>query len=54
MVDNINLKDEVAELAPLDPTRKKKEEEGQVIHENANGSMESLAEKTESVSVSDR
>nr|ABK96053.1 unknown [Populus trichocarpa] len=50
--DNTDLKDEVAELAPFDPTKKKKKEKV-VIQENADESVDSLAEKTESLSVSD-
>nr|TKS09108.1 Eukaryotic translation initiation factor 2 beta subunit family protein [Populus alba] len=50
--DNTDLKDEVAELAPFDPTKKKKKKKV-VIQENADESVDSLAEKTESLSVSD-
>ncbi|KAG5233583.1 eukaryotic translation initiation factor [Salix suchowensis] len=50
--DNTDLKDEVAELAPFDPTKKKKKKKV-VIQENADEPVDSLAEKTESLSVSD-
>uniref|UniRef100_A0A6N2LDY2 Eukaryotic translation initiation factor 2 subunit beta n=1 Tax=Salix viminalis TaxID=40686 RepID=A0A6N2LDY2_SALVM len=50
--ENIDVKDEVAELAPFDPTKKKKKKKV-VIQENADEAVDSLAEKTESLSVSD-
>ncbi|KAH8479938.1 hypothetical protein H0E87_030226 [Populus deltoides] len=50
--ESIDVKDEVAELAPFDPTKKKKKKKV-VIQENADEAVDSLADKTESLSVSD-
>ncbi|RVX22932.1 Eukaryotic translation initiation factor 2 subunit beta [Vitis vinifera] len=46
------VKDEVAELAPFDPTKKKKKKKV-VIQDPADDSVDKLAEKTESLSVSE-
>ncbi|KAJ6859550.1 hypothetical protein NC652_041738 [Populus alba x Populus x berolinensis] len=50
--ESIDVKDEVAELAPFDPTKKKKKKKV-VIQDNADEAVDSLADKTESLSVSD-
>lgn len=50
---NTDVKDEVAELAPFDPTRKKKKKKGVVIQDGADDAVEKLAEKTETLSVSE-
>ncbi|KAF5728785.1 eukaryotic translation initiation factor 2 subunit beta [Tripterygium wilfordii] len=47
-----DLKDEVGELAPFDPTKKKKKKKV-VVQDSADDSVDKLAEKTESLSVSD-
>ncbi|KAJ9167354.1 hypothetical protein P3X46_022015 [Hevea brasiliensis] len=47
-----DVKDEVAELAPFDPTKKKKKKKV-VIQDSADDSVDKLTEKTESISVSD-
>ncbi|KAJ9145761.1 hypothetical protein P3X46_028106 [Hevea brasiliensis] len=47
-----DVKDEVAELAPFDPTKKKKKKKV-VIQDSMDDSVDKLAEKTESLSVSD-
>ncbi|GLU02630.1 hypothetical protein SLE2022_198750 [Rubroshorea leprosula] len=46
------LKDEMGELAPFDPTKKKKKKKV-VLQDPADESVDKLAEKTESLSVSD-
>ncbi|XVE95801.1 hypothetical protein REPUB_Repub02eG0164400 [Reevesia pubescens] len=46
------VKDEVAELAPFDPTKKKKKKKV-VIQDPADDSVDKLADKTEALSVSD-
>ncbi|KAD0221952.1 hypothetical protein E3N88_44599 [Mikania micrantha] len=48
----IEMKDEGADLAPFDPSKKKKKKKV-VIHDPADDSVEQLAEKTESLSVSE-
>ncbi|KAI3676328.1 hypothetical protein L1987_85934 [Smallanthus sonchifolius] len=48
----LEVKDEVANLAPFDPTKKKKKKKV-VIQDPADDSMEQLAEKTESLTVSE-
>ncbi|PIA38520.1 hypothetical protein AQUCO_02700016v1 [Aquilegia coerulea] len=48
----LDLKDEGAELAPFDPSKKKKKKKV-VFQELADDSVESLVEKTESLSVSE-
>ncbi|XP_042506972.1 eukaryotic translation initiation factor 2 subunit beta-like [Macadamia integrifolia] len=48
----VDVKDEVAELAPFDPTKKKKKKKV-VIQDPADDAVENLAEKTENLSVSD-
>ncbi|GMN53815.1 hypothetical protein TIFTF001_022944 [Ficus carica] len=52
MADENEVKEEVAEIAPFDPTKKKKKKKV-VIQEPDDESVENLAEKTESLSVSD-
>ncbi|WCJ34924.1 eukaryotic translation initiation factor 2 beta subunit [Euphorbia peplus] len=52
MADN-DVKDEVAELAPFDPTKKKKKKKTTVIVEDTDDAVDMIAEKTESLSVSD-
>ncbi|WCJ34100.1 eukaryotic translation initiation factor 2 beta subunit [Euphorbia peplus] len=52
MADN-DVKDEVAELAPFDPTKKKKKKKTTVIVEDTDDAVDTIAEKTESLSVSD-
>ncbi|GLT80679.1 hypothetical protein SLA2020_521050 [Shorea laevis] len=54
MADDIptELKDEMGELAPFDPTKKKKKKKV-VLQDPADESVDKLAEKTESLSVSD-
>ncbi|XP_009798124.1 eukaryotic translation initiation factor 2 subunit beta [Nicotiana tabacum] len=46
------LKEEVADIAPFDPTKKKKKKKV-VIQDPADDSVDSLAEKTENLSVSE-
>ncbi|KAK9124769.1 hypothetical protein Sjap_014371 [Stephania japonica] len=48
----VDLKDEGAELAPFDPTKKKKKKKP-VVQDPADESVDVLAEKTENLSVSD-
>ncbi|KAF8397094.1 hypothetical protein HHK36_016001 [Tetracentron sinense] len=48
----VEMKEEVAELAPFDPTKKKKKKKV-VIQDPVDDSVDKLAEKTESISVSD-
>ncbi|KAL5711498.1 hypothetical protein ACHQM5_021946 [Ranunculus cassubicifolius] len=48
----VELKDEGAELAPFDPSKKKKKKKV-VIQEPGDDSVDKLAEKTESLSVSE-
>ncbi|KAG9443265.1 hypothetical protein H6P81_014605 [Aristolochia fimbriata] len=48
----VDLKEEVADLAPFDPTKKKKKKKV-VIQDPADESVDKLAEKTENLSVSD-
>nr|XP_043635819.1 eukaryotic translation initiation factor 2 subunit beta [Erigeron canadensis] len=50
--NQIELKEEAADLAPFDPTKKKKKKKV-VIQDPADDSVEQLAEKTESLSVSE-
>lgn len=54
MADEISgdVKEEVAELAPFDPSKKKKKKKN-VIQDLADDSVDKLAEKTENLSVSD-
>ncbi|XP_031374302.1 eukaryotic translation initiation factor 2 subunit beta isoform X2 [Punica granatum] len=47
-----DVKDEVPELAPFDPTKKKKKKKN-VLPDLADDSVDKLAEKTESLSVTD-
>ncbi|XP_030547952.1 eukaryotic translation initiation factor 2 subunit beta [Rhodamnia argentea] len=47
-----DVKEEVAELAPFDPSKKKKKKKN-VIQDLADDSVDKLAEKTENLSVSD-
>ncbi|XP_048227910.1 eukaryotic translation initiation factor 2 subunit beta isoform X2 [Ricinus communis] len=47
-----DVKDEVTELAPFDPTKKKKKKKV-VIQDSADDSVDKLAEKTETLSVSE-
>lgn len=47
-----DVKDEVSELAPFDPTKKKKKKKT-LIQDLADDSVDQLAEKTESLSVSE-
>ncbi|XP_021599334.1 eukaryotic translation initiation factor 2 subunit beta isoform X2 [Manihot esculenta] len=49
---SIDVRDEVADLAPFDPTKKKKKKKV-VIQDSADDSVDKLAEKTVSLSVSD-
>ncbi|KAK9280239.1 hypothetical protein L1049_013926 [Liquidambar formosana] len=46
------VKEDVAEIAPFDPTKKKKKKKA-VIQDPSDDSVDKLAEKTESLSVSD-
>ncbi|KAL5757163.1 hypothetical protein ACOSP7_021598 [Xanthoceras sorbifolium] len=48
-----DVKDEVAELAPFDPTKKKKKKKVVIQDGAADDSAEKLAEKTETLSVSE-
>ncbi|XP_065866524.1 eukaryotic translation initiation factor 2 subunit beta-like [Euphorbia lathyris] len=48
-----NGKNEVTELAPFDPTRKKKKKKTSVILECTDDSVDTITEKTESLSVSE-
>ncbi|KAI3787983.1 hypothetical protein L2E82_00529 [Cichorium intybus] len=50
--NQIEMKEEAADLAPFDPSKKKKKKKV-VIHDPADGPVEQLAEKTESLSVSE-
>ncbi|EXB44649.1 Eukaryotic translation initiation factor 2 subunit beta [Morus notabilis] len=52
MADENEVKEEVAEIAPFDPTKKKKKKKV-IIQDPADESVESLAEKTENLSVSE-
>lgn len=54
MADEIpnDKKEEIPEIAPFDPTKKKKKKKVAII-DTADDSVDSLAEKTESLSVSD-
>ncbi|XP_042475650.1 eukaryotic translation initiation factor 2 subunit beta-like [Macadamia integrifolia] len=49
----VDVKDEVAELAPFDPTKKKKKKKVVIQDPATDDSVDKLAEKTESLSVSD-
>ncbi|XP_043708405.1 eukaryotic translation initiation factor 2 subunit beta-like [Telopea speciosissima] len=48
----VDVKDEVAELAPFDPTKKKKKKKV-VIQDPVDDAVDKLAEKTENLSVTD-
>lgn len=48
-----DLKEEVADIAPFDPTKKKKKKKVTVIDPAADESVDKLAQKTENLSVSD-
>lgn len=50
--NSVDVKEEVAELAPFDPTKKKKKKKN-VVQDLADDSVDKLAEKTETLSVSD-
>ncbi|XP_043701410.1 eukaryotic translation initiation factor 2 subunit beta-like [Telopea speciosissima] len=49
----VDVKEEVAELAPFDPTKKKKKKKVVIQEPAADESVDNLAEKTENLSVSD-
>ncbi|MCL7047681.1 hypothetical protein MKW94_024009 [Papaver nudicaule] len=50
---NVDLKEEVAELAPFDPSKKKKKKKPVASSDLADDSLDKLTEKTESLSVSE-